>query len=294
MPKTTKLAIIGGGMAGMTAAIAAADAGVDYEIFDRLDEVGGTWRLTTYPGIAVDTPSTYYSLSTDVHSDWSNYYPLGQEYQRYLQAVADKHGIREHTRFNTEVEALWWDEDRQEWQVHSRAADGSRDVSYATAVVTAAGYLNRPAYPDLEGRDTFEGISIHSAEWDSDLDLSGKRVAIIGVGCTAVQIVDSIADDVAHLTVFQRQPHWVAPRRRLSDDVPEFQRYLGRHVPYFANWVRLKSYWGPRTTISGWSRSIRIGLRRTYRSRRPTTCCFSCASPTSTSPSVREANSRRR
>lgn len=244
LPKTTKLAIIGGGMAGMTAAIAAADAGVDYEIFDRLDEVGGTWRLTTYPGIAVDTPSTYYSLSTDVHSDWSNYYPVGPEYQRYLQAVADKHGIREHTRFNTEVEALWWDEDRQEWQVHSRAADGSRDVSYATAVVTAAGYLNRPAYPDLEGRESFEGISIHSAEWDPDLDLSGKRVAIIGVGCTAVQIVDSIADEVAHLTVFQRQPHWVAPRRRLSDDVPEFQRYLGRHVPYFANWVRLKSYWG--------------------------------------------------
>lgn len=244
IPKTTKLAIIGGGMAGMTAAIAAADAGVDYEIFDRLDEVGGTWRLTVYPGIAVDTPSTYYSLSSDVFSDWSNYYPLGPEYQRYLQAVADKHKIREHTRFNTEVEALWWDEDRQEWQIHSRAADGTRDVSYATAVITAAGYLNRPAFPDLEGRDTFEGLSIHSAEWDPDLDLSGKRVAIIGVGCTAVQIVDAIEDKLAHLTVFQRQPHWVAPRRRASDEVPDYQRYLGRHVPYFANWVRLKSYWG--------------------------------------------------
>ena len=143
----------------------------------------------------------------------------------------DKHGIREHTRFNTEVEALWWDEDRQEWQVHP----GLRTVRATSAMRPPSsprpGILNRSAYPDLEGRDTFEGISIHSAEWDSDLDLSGKRVAIIGVGVPPSRSSIRSRDDVAHLTVFQRQPHWVAPRRRLSDDVPEFQRYLGRHVP---------------------------------------------------------------
>lgn len=244
IPKTLKLAIIGAGMAGMAAALAAADAGIEYEIFDRHDEVGGTWLTTVYPGIAVDTPSTYYSLSSELNPDWSNYYPQGPEYQRYLQAVADKHGLREHTRFNTEVEALLWDEDRQEWEIHCRSADGTRDVSRATAVVTAAGYLNRPQFPDLEGRESFEGISIHSAQWNPELHLKGKRVAILGVGCTAVQIIDAVVDDVAHLTVFQRQPHWVAPRRRLSDEVPDYQRYVGRHVPFYSNWVRLKSYWG--------------------------------------------------
>ena len=139
---------------------------------------------------------------------------------------------------------MWWDGDRNQWQIHSVDADGRRDTSYASVVVTAAGYLNRPRWPDLKGRETFAGISIHSARWDSSLDLTGKKVAIIGAGCTAVQIVDACVDQVNHLTVFQRQPHWVAPRKRLTDDVPAHKRYLGRHLPYYANWNRLKSYWG--------------------------------------------------
>ena len=244
IPDTVNVAIIGAGLAGIIAALAAADAGVAYEIFDRNDEVGGTWLTTTYPGIGVDTPSAYYSLSREVNPDWSSYYPEGAEYQAYLVALADKHGLREHIRFRTEVEALWWDEDRQQWQIQSVDGDGNRDVSYARVVVTAAGYLNRPRWPELPGRDTFAGTSIHSAQWDPSLDLTGKRVAIIGAGCTAVQIVDACVDEVEHLTVFQRQPHWVAPRKRLTDDVPEHRRYLGRHLPYYANWHRLKSYWG--------------------------------------------------
>jgi cation diffusion facilitator CzcD-associated flavoprotein CzcO len=243
IPDTVNVAIIGAGLAGIIAALAAADAGVAYEIFDRNDEVGGTWLTTTYPGIGVDTPSAYYSLSREVNPDWSSYYPEGAEYQAYLVALADKHGLREHIRFRTEVEALWWDEDRQQWQIQSVDGDGNRDVSYARVVVTAAGYLNRPRWPELPGRDTFAGTSIHSAQWDPSLDLTGKRVAIIGAGCTAVQIVDACVDEVEHLTVFQRQPHWVAPRKRLTDDVPEHRRYLGRHLPYYANWNRLKSYW---------------------------------------------------
>jgi len=243
IPDTVNVAIIGAGLAGIIAALAAADAGVAYEIFDRNDEVGGTWLTTTYPGIGVDTPSAYYSLSREVNPDWSSYYPEGAEYQAYLVALADKHGLREHIRFRTEVEALWWDEDRQQWQIQSVDGDGNRDISYARVVVTAAGYLNRPRWPELPGRDTFAGTSIHSAQWDPSLDLTGKRVAIIGAGCTAVQIVDACVDEVEHLTVFQRQPHWVAPRKRLTDDVPEHRRYLGRHLPYYANWNRLKSYW---------------------------------------------------
>jgi cation diffusion facilitator CzcD-associated flavoprotein CzcO len=244
IPDTVNMAIIGAGIAGINVALAAAAEGVSYEIFDRNDEVGGTWLTTTYPGIGVDTPSAYYSLSREVNPEWSSYYPQGAEYQAYLVALADKHGLRAHTRFGAEVEALWWDEDQGHWQVHSVGAAGTRAVSHARVVVTAAGYLNRPRWPDVPGRETFGGIGIHSAQWDPALDLTGKRVAVIGAGCTAVQIVDACVEQVEQLTVFQRQPHWVAPRKRLTDDVPEHRRYLGRHVPYYANWHRLKSYWG--------------------------------------------------
>ncbi|ABK71859.1 flavin-containing monooxygenase [Mycolicibacterium smegmatis] len=244
LPPDFKVVIIGAGIAGMAAALELADAGVDFEIIDRNDEVGGTWYTTTYPGIGVDTPSAYYSLSRDVNGDWTSYYPQGPEYQNYLRAVADKNGLRDRTRFGTEVTALHWDEQRAQWQVHTVGPDGRRDVGHANVVIPAAGYLNRPRWPDLEGRETFGGISIHSAEWDPGLDLTGKKVAIIGAGCTAVQIVDACVDRVEHLTVFQRQPHWVAPRKRLSDDVPEHRRWLNNHVPFHANWVRLKSFWG--------------------------------------------------
>jgi 4-hydroxyacetophenone monooxygenase len=243
IPATTTMAIVGAGIAGIAVALAAAEERVSFQIFDRNHEVGGTWLTTTYPGIGVDTPSAYYSLSREVNPNWTNYYPQGAEYQKYLVALADKHNLRDHIRFSTEVEALWWDEQRDQWQIHAVDAAGNRDVSYATVVVTAAGYLNRPRWPEVSGRDTFAGVSVHSAQWDSSLDLAAKKVAIIGAGCTAVQIVDACVDEVEHLTVFQRQPHWVAPRKRLSDDVPEHRRYLGGLLPYYANWHRLKSYW---------------------------------------------------
>ncbi|MCG7592519.1 NAD(P)/FAD-dependent oxidoreductase [Mycobacterium sp. PSTR-4-N] len=244
IPTTTSVAIVGAGLAGIAVALAAAEEGVAFTVYDRNDEVGGTWLTTTYPGIGVDTPSAYYSLSREVNPEWSNYYPQGAEYQKYLVALADKHDLRRNIRFGTEVEALHWDEQQQHWEIHIRRADGTVDVDHARVVVTAAGYLNRPRFPDITGRETFDGISIHSAQWDSDLDLTGKKVAIIGAGCTAVQIVDACVDEVEHLTVFQRQPHWVAPRKRLSDDVPEHRRHLGRVLPYYAMWHRVKSYWG--------------------------------------------------
>ena len=250
LPRTAKLpadfrvTIIGAGIAGMAAALECAAAGIDYEIIDRNDEVGGTWYTTVYPGIGVDTPSAYYSLSRDINGDWSSYYPQGAEYQRYLKSVADRNALRDHIRFSTEVRALRWLEDRKLWEVHTVAADGTERVSHANVVIPAAGYLNRPRWPELAGRETFAGVSIHSAEWDPALSLRGKKVAIIGAGCTAVQIVDASVDEVEHLTVFQRQPHWVAPRKRLTDDVPAHRRWLNAHVPFYANWIRLKSFWG--------------------------------------------------
>ncbi|MFM1723612.1 NAD(P)/FAD-dependent oxidoreductase [Rhodococcus sp. PAM 2766] len=244
LPPTLDVVIIGGGLAGIAAAIAAAREGVSYEVLERNDDIGGTWLVQNYPGVGVDTPSSYYSLSSELNPDWTSYYPKGGEYQDYLRAVADKHGIPEHTRFGAEVESLVWDDAEHRWDVHVRSTDGTRSVTRAAAVITALGYLNRPQFPRVEGRDSFAGISVHSGEWDPALDLTGKRVAVIGAGCTSAQIVDSIVDDVAHLTLFQRQPHWVAPRKRDSDDVPEHHRWLSRHVPFYANWLRLKAFWG--------------------------------------------------
>lgn len=244
LPKGFKVVIVGAGISGMAAALECAAAGIEYEIIDRNDEVGGTWYTTVYPGIGVDTPSAYYSLSRDINAAWSSYYPQGAEYQKYLESVATDNDLRSHTRFSTEVEALWWDEQLNKWQVHTVGPDGGRDISYANVVIPAAGYLNRPRRPDIDGSDSFTGVSIHSAEWDPNLDLRGKKVAIIGAGCTAVQIVDACVGDVEHLTVFQRQPHWVAPRKRLTDDVPESRRWLNAKIPFYANWTRLKSFWG--------------------------------------------------
>ncbi|WP_046316873.1 NAD(P)/FAD-dependent oxidoreductase [Mycobacterium sp. UM_Kg1] len=244
LPKEFKVVIVGAGIAGMAAALECAAAGIEYEIIDRNDEVGGTWYTTVYPGIGVDTPSAYYSLSRDINAAWSSYYPQGAEYQKYLESVATENDLRSHTRFSTEVEALWWDEQLNKWQVHTAGPDGAREVGYANVVIPAAGYLNRPRLPDIDGAASFGGVSIHSAQWDPNLDLRGKKVAIIGAGCTAVQIVDACVGDVKHLTVFQRQPHWVAPRKRLTDDVPEHRRWLNTNIPFYANWTRLKSFWG--------------------------------------------------
>ncbi|CAJ1509610.1 NAD(P)-binding domain-containing protein [[Mycobacterium] holstebronense] len=244
LPEDFKVVIVGAGIAGMAAALECSSAGINFEIIDRNDEVGGTWYTAVYPGIGVDTPSAYYSLSRDINAAWSSYYPQGAEYQKYLESVATENNLRDHTRFSTEVQALWWDEDRRQWQIQTLGPDGVRGVSYANVVIPAAGYLNRPRWPDLAGMDSFAGVSVHSAEWDPNLDLRGKKIAIIGAGCTAVQIVDACVGDVEHLTVFQRQPHWVAPRKRLTDDVPEYRRWLNTHIPFYANWNRLKSFWG--------------------------------------------------
>lgn len=243
LPEPIDLAIIGGGLAGIAAALTAQREGVRYRIYERNRDIGGTWLTQNYPGVGVDTPSSFYSLSAEINPDWSSYYPRGGEYQDYLREVVDRHGIREHVAFGTEVEALAWDEDAARWRIRVRDTGGTR-VEDAAVVLTAAGYLNRPRYPEAPGRDRFRGLSVHSGEWPPGLDLSGKRVAVVGAGCTAAQIVDAIAEDVAHLTLFQRQPHWVAPRKRDSDEVPEYQRWLGKHVPFYANWLRLKAFWG--------------------------------------------------
>ncbi|WP_153034707.1 NAD(P)/FAD-dependent oxidoreductase [Amycolatopsis sp. YIM 10] len=242
-PESMDIAILGAGMAGIAAGIAAAARGFRYRIFEQADDIGGTWRINTYPGVAVDTPSLYYSFSYELDPEWTHYYPAGGQYQDYLQRVVDKYEVREHIEFDTEVTALTWDDEARRWNITLRGPDGRETTTSAAAVITAAGFLNRPSIPDIAGRETFRGRQFHSAEWDPEVDLSGKRVAMIGAGATAIQIVPSIVGQVGKLELFQRQPHWVVPKYSGEGEVPEAERWALRHIPFYHQWCRLKVYW---------------------------------------------------
>ncbi|WP_179274794.1 MULTISPECIES: flavin-containing monooxygenase [unclassified Rhodococcus (in: high G+C Gram-positive bacteria)] len=239
-----RIAVLGAGMAGIAAGVYADQNGFDYEIFERSNDIGGTWRTNTYPGVAVDTPSLYYSYSFDLNAQWSRYFPIGTEYQEYLRRVVDAFDIKSHIRFETEVTGLQWIEVDQEWEVTSTDSGGTQIKSRFSAVITAFGYLNRPKFADVPGRESFGGTTVHTADWPEDLDVTGKRVAVIGAGATSVQVVGAIGGQVQEMSFFQRQPHWVMPKNAGSPDVPEGERWLLAHLPFYNQWFRLKTYWG--------------------------------------------------
>ncbi len=238
------LAIIGAGMTGLAAAVSAADRGFDYTILESTSEVGGVWAVNDYPGAAVDTPSVYYSLSFDLNPSWTRYYPIRSEYLQYLNDLADRFDLRANIRFNTEVLRLKWIDEDSEWEITVVENGSESRTIRATAVMTAAGHLNRPLYPDLNGRDVFKGASMHANRWDHSVDIRGKRVGIIGAGATAVQIISKIAPDVGHLTVFQRQPHWISPNAMGPGIIAEDEIWTKENLPYYIHWSRLKAYWG--------------------------------------------------
>lgn len=241
-PRTLNLAIIGAGMTGLDAAVKAADRGFEFEVFEAESGVGGLWWSQSYPGVAVDTPSMFYSLSWEVTPDWSRSYPLGEEYRAYLTDIASKYELTDRLHFNSEVTRMTWLDTEQVWELTVFSADDhtSRTVR-AAAVVTGAGHLNRPKYPDVKGRESFEGDSLHTARW-REVELTGKRVAVVGVGAAGVQVISSVAAQVEHLTVFQRQAHWISPNRLGDGVVDESERWLRRHLPYYLQWSRLATF----------------------------------------------------
>ena len=238
-PRTLNLAIIGAGMTGLDAAVKAADRGFDFEVYEMESGVGGLWWSQTYPGVAVDTPSMVYSLSWEVTPGWSRFYPLGDEYRAYLIGIAEKYELTDHLHFNSEVTRMEWLDAEQVWEltIFSSADHTTRTVR-AAAVITGAGHLNRPKYPDVKGRESFAGESIHTASW-RDVGLAGRRVAVVGVGAAGVQVISSIANEVGHLTVFQRQAHWISPNRLGDGIVSDSERWLRSHLPYYLQWSRL-------------------------------------------------------
>jgi cation diffusion facilitator CzcD-associated flavoprotein CzcO len=228
--------IIGGGFSGIGVAIGLEKAGIrDYLIVDDNDGFGGTWRWNTYPGIAVDIPSFSYQFSFEKRADWSRTYALGTELRAYAEDCAHRHGLPAKARFGVRVTGAAFDEDAHAWTLTTR--DGEEIV--ARHVIDATGVLTHPKMPDIPGVGTFEGTTVHTARWDHSLDLRGKRVAVIGTGASAVQVIPAIVDEVEHLTVFQRTPVWCMPK--FDRPIPPVVTRALRRVPGVQAVARLVS-----------------------------------------------------
>ncbi len=207
------VAVIGAGLGGLCAAVRLKEAGfTDLVVLEKADKVGGTWRDNQYPGCACDTPVALYQFSFAPNPHWSHLFPRAPEVQAYAEAIADQFQLRPHLKLGEEPVRAEWDDVRTVWKITTRAG-----ASYeANAIVPALGQLNRPTIPDIPGKDSFKGPAFHSARWDNSVDLTGKRVAVIGSAASAVQLIPEVAKAAGHLDVFQRTPNWVIPR----DDKP--------------------------------------------------------------------------
>jgi len=238
-----KVLIVGAGMSGLLTGLRLQQAGIDFVIIDKNADAGGTWFENVYPGCRVDNPNHMYSYSFEPNHDFPQYYSTQPVLLDYFRRFTDKHGLRKNIRFETKVVEAVWDEAASQWRVTVERKDGTREILEATALVAAVGQLNQPKYPDIEGMETFDGPSFHSARWRHDVELTGKRVAVIGTGASAFQFVPETAPKVAHMDLYQRTPPWLLPGPTYHDDVPDGKKWLLEHVPFYGKWYRFWLFW---------------------------------------------------
>jgi cation diffusion facilitator CzcD-associated flavoprotein CzcO len=224
--RSLKAVIVGAGFGGVTAAIELRRQGVeDIVVLEKRDGLGGVWRANTYPGAACDVPSHLYSLSYAPNPDWSRRFAPGPEIRGYLGRVAREHDVLRHMRFGVEVAGADWDEGAGRWRVALK--DG--EALEADILAVACGQLSIPAIPALPGLDTFAGPAFHSADWDHDVDLTGKNIAVVGTGASAIQFAPEVAKQAAHMTVFQRSAPWTLPKN--DNPYPAWRKTLYRRFP---------------------------------------------------------------
>ncbi len=252
MTHETDVAIIGSGFSGLGMAIRLKQAGMDdFVVLERAAEVGGTWQANTYPGCACDVPSHLYSFSFAPNPDWTRTYSRQPEIREYLRRTADESGIRPHVRLRCAVESATWLEAERRWELET--SDGTLR---ARVLVAGMGPLTEPRIPDLPGLEDFEGEVWHSARWNHDFDLAGKRVASIGTGASAIQYVPEIAEEVDRLHVFQRTPPWVVPHS--SRPIRAWERRLYRAVPAAQRLMRGGIYAGREALVLGLVKQPRL------------------------------------
>ncbi|MDP7723227.1 NAD(P)/FAD-dependent oxidoreductase [Mycobacterium sp. TY814] len=235
--------VIGCGEAGLLAGIKLKAAGIPFTIIEKQAGVGGTWLVNRYPGCRVDIANQYYAYSFEPTDHWTHYYSEQPEILQYLNDVATRHEIAPHVRFNTTVTAATWDEESATWRVVVQDADGQAETLSARALICAVGQFSNSVIPDIKGANTFRGPSFHTADWPADVDLTDKRVAVIGAGASGFQLVPAIADITQQVDVYQRTPQWMAPNPMYHDAVPDAARWAIRHLPYYGRWLRFVSWW---------------------------------------------------
>ncbi|MBW5485207.1 flavin-containing monooxygenase [Streptomyces bambusae] len=239
MGEHVRVAVVGSGFGGLGAAVRLRREGItDFVVLERADSVGGTWRDNSYPGCACDVPSHLYSFSFAPNPDWPRTFSGQPHIRAYLEHVADTFGLRPHIRLGHEVLMMRWDADELCWRIETSAGNLTADI-----VVSATGPLSDPKMPEVPGLAEFPGKVFHSARWDHDYDLSGKRVAMIGTGASAAQIVPAIAPEVERLTLFQRTAPWVLPKTDRA--ITGLERWLHRQLP-FTRAARRGLLWGIR------------------------------------------------
>jgi 4-hydroxyacetophenone monooxygenase len=235
--------VIGCGQSGLLAGIRLRQAGIPFTIVEKNAGAGGTWWENTYPGARVDVGNHFYCYSFEPSDHWTEFFARQPELQAYFDNVMTKHGIEQHVRWETEVLGAEWDDAQGTWSVRIRSRDGAEETLVARAVISAVGQLNRPSIPPIPGRDDFAGPSFHSARWDHDVDLPGRRVALIGAGASGFQIAPAIAPEAGHLTVFQRTAQWMFPNPNYHAAVGPGVRWALRHLPFYGRWYRFLLFW---------------------------------------------------
>jgi 4-hydroxyacetophenone monooxygenase len=240
--KEHQVIVVGAGASGIALGANLVKLGIPFIIIEAMHEVGGTWLANTYPGCGVDTPNHAYSFSFGRPYAWRRYFAQREEIHRYLVQSASDAGVRQHIRFGTRVVGARWDEECACWVVRVQGPRATETLR-ASALVSAIGQLSEPSVPPLAGLKTFGGPAFHSSHWPQGLDLAGKRVAVIGTGASAMQIVPAIVDKVRSLAVYQRSAQWARPIPRYQEPISAGGRWLLEQVPYYSRWFRFTMLW---------------------------------------------------
>ena len=238
-----RVLVVGAGISGIAAAIQLSRLGIPYTVIERQVDIGGTWQLNNYPQARVDTSSYLYQFKFEKNYPWAEFFAARNDTMKYLHHVAGRRGVLENFRFEIQVVAAKWHEDRGVWVATLRHADGREEQFTANFIISGSGLFATPnSTPDIAGLDDFKGRIFHTALWDQSYDFAGKRIALIGTGSTGTQLMPALAEAAGQLTVYQRTPSWIFGVEGYRSPVPDETQWLFDHLPYYWNWISYSAF----------------------------------------------------